>query len=116
MEYGLSAVRVRIDHNAVTVVRKPALFCDLRRGQQQMAEGRFLPGIRLIKRIEMLAGDDQYMRRGLRIKVIKGDTNIILMQYLGWYATVRYLTKYTIVHTHPTPIRPQQRVNVNYLA
>ena len=79
MEYGLSAVNVRVDDNSVPAFGKFLFTRDVRGGKHYMAE-RFLVLIfSFVQRIKMFTGNDEYMVRCLRVDVIERNADAILV-------------------------------------
>jgi len=73
---GLTAVRVRVDDDAVSGVGDSLVPGDLRRKPHQISHIDYV--VRFIERRYMPSRDDQQMRRRLRIDVAKDDSFIIL--------------------------------------
>lgn len=77
----LAAVRTRIHHNPKSIgeiLFRRQRGCD----GQQVAEQRLVLSVELGKRADMLARNDQQMRRGLGMKVGEGDRGFVLIHLL----------------------------------
>ncbi len=71
----LSAIRARIDHQAVTTLVQSLLHSDcLRYSKKPAKEVRF--GTRLVERGEVALGNDEDVRRSLRADISEGDDPI----------------------------------------
>jgi len=75
-------VRTVIDHEAVPV-GQTQLFGDLRGLEQQMAEKLVLVRTGLGDAGNMLLGNNQHVRRGLRIDVAEGEHEVVLVNNVG---------------------------------
>src|SRR5436190_593650 len=100
VKHGLPAVGVRVYHHTISVLGKALVACDLCRRQKQMAERLFLTIRRFVQRIEVLARNDQDMRRRLRAEVVKSDAHAVLKNLLRRYLAARYPAKDAIALSH----------------
>lgn len=98
MKYRLAAVRVCVDHDAIAGIGKPLFTRDLSRRIKEMPERTFMFAGSFIQRRNVLARDDENVRRRLRAEVVKGDTNIVLVDLLRGNLARRDLTKNTLAH------------------
>jgi len=83
MKNGLPAGVIRIYHRAVPFFGKTLPARDLAGRQEKMAERFAVCFAGLIERGEMLARDDQNMRRRLRTDVVKGHAGLIFIDEFG---------------------------------
>jgi hypothetical protein len=81
MKNGLAAVIVRIDHDAVSFFGKTLTASDLGGGQKQLAERFPVALSRLVERGNVLARDQQNMRRSLRVDVVKSHAKIVFVNF-----------------------------------
>src|ERR1043166_24935 len=111
MKHSLPAVGVSVYHNAITIVRKMLLTCDLGGGMKQMPKHFFMVPINVIERVNMIARNDQNMRRRLRTQIIERDAHLIVINPRRRYLTRHYLAKNTIPGNHTKltwPFLPRQ--------
>ena len=114
MKYRLPAVGVCIDHNAITVLRKTLLPGDLCGSQKQVSERLFIIRPRLLKRINMLARDDQDMCRSLWTEIVERDTCLILKYARRRDLARRYSAENTVVQLHVSPEYEKQPAICNW--
>lgn len=81
MKDRLPGVGVRIDDDAVTAPSKTFLPRDFGGGQKQMSERFLMLRLRRIERREMLARNDQNVRRRLRADVVKCYAYIVFKNF-----------------------------------
>ena len=103
----LTAIRVGIYHDTVPIVREAFPTCYLGRGQQQMPEGFPMPRARLRQRINMLARDQQNVRRGLRRQVVERHTDIVFVNSVRRYLPVDDLAKNAVLFRHNFVYKPR---------
>lgn len=100
VKYGLTAVGVSIDHNAVTIFGKPVLASDTGSRQEKMAKGKFVIRGCPIQRVDMLARDDKNMGRGLWTKVIECNARLVFENACRRNLAFRDLAENTVVQPH----------------
>ena len=100
VEHGLSPISVRVYYGSITVLGEPARACYFGSREQQMSKDLLVPTVSSIQRINVISGNDQKMRRSLRIEVRKGDAFIVLIHYVRGDTPIGYLAKYAIVYSH----------------
>jgi hypothetical protein len=93
----LPAVRICVDHDAIAVLGYAPFTSDLGRRELEMAERRLLSDGRRIERIEMLARNNENMRRSLRAYVVERDAGPVLVNLVGRNLARNYLAKQTII-------------------
>ena len=81
VKHRLTARFARVDYRAVAGFGDTFLVGDLGREPHQMAENGFvaLPGV--VQRFDVFFGNDQDVRRGLRIDVAKGVGRCVLIDF-----------------------------------
>ena len=79
MKNGLPAVAVRVDDDAIAVFGKAFFACYFRAGQKQVTERFPVIFSGFVERIEMLARDDQNVRRRLRANIVEGDAHVVFV-------------------------------------
>src|SRR5688500_7476330 len=72
VKYALSSVRVRVDHRAIPAVADTLLLRDF--GGKYRHSPHNVRIAELVERRHVLSGDDEHVRRRLRIDVAEGDT------------------------------------------
>lgn len=83
VRYCLPTVAAHVDDHSVTALGQALLFGDLLGRQQQPPQQRlvFRPGLREGR--QWLDGDDEYVRRGLRVDVADGHDVLVPMDERG---------------------------------
>ena len=96
MKDGLPAVSVRVDDRAVTGFGEFVFAGDFRRHQMKIAERFEVFVFRLVERFDMLARNDQNVRRGLRVQVFESDAHIVFINRFGLGFALDNFTKNTL--------------------
>src|SRR5688572_10547444 len=96
MKDRLPAVGVRVDDDAVAVFGETLFARDFGGRQKQPPERLLMIFPGLVERIEMLARNDQDMRRRLRADVVKSDASLVFINARRRNRAVDDLTKKTI--------------------
>src|SRR6476620_3309556 len=104
MENRLSAVRIGIDHHAVTVFRKTFFAGNFGGTQKQMPEHFLMTASGFVKRCKMLARNYQNMRRSLRADIIKSHAYFIFIYFCGRNRAVDNFAKKAIFTHNGTNI------------
>jgi hypothetical protein len=83
MKYRLPRARTHIQHGPVSLLDVP-LAGNLSRGQVTVAYHFSIVSLRFLQSNKMFLGDDQHMRRRLRVDVFKGEHMLVLVNLLSW--------------------------------
>src|SRR5258708_3565795 len=82
MRHGLAAVAAVVDHDAITGFGDAEFPGQSGGGQQQVAEGGLVGGGRFTDAGNELLRDDEHMHRRLRIDVVDGEAELVLVREL----------------------------------
>ena len=93
---GLAAVGICVKDDPITVIGESSVAGNFGRRQQKVAEQVPLGVCRLVERIDMRPRDDQNMRRGLWLEIVKGHAQTVLVYTFGRDRTVGDAAKYTV--------------------
>jgi hypothetical protein len=96
----LPAVFVRVDHNAVTGIGESFITGDRSSGMQEVPERFLMFRLRLVERVYMIFWDYQDVGWRLRVQVVEGEADIVLVHLCGRDLTRNYLAKDTVIRTH----------------
>jgi len=94
----LPAVGVAVDHQAIAGVGHSQLPGQPGRGGDQVAHDAGLPVAELVQRSDVLLGDKQDVGGRLRIDVVKGQAQVVLVDDLGRDLAVADLAEKAIAH------------------
>jgi hypothetical protein len=94
----LPAVSPTIDHRAVTVLRETFLFGDSTCRKQQFPADSQIVEREVVKRGNVAFGDDQDVRRCLRMDVAKRKDIIVFVDYRWFDLTGDHLTEQAVSH------------------
>ena len=100
VENRLASIRVRIDHDAIAVLREPALPTDLASREEQVAERLFVFESRLIQRVDMVARNKQHMCRRLRAEIVECDAYVVFENQRRLNLACGYFAENAIVDFH----------------
>src|SRR5690349_2590111 len=98
VEDRLPGVAVGVEHHPEAAGRNAALFGDGGRAPRQLADNRVVLRRQLVERRDVALGDDEHMRRGLRLDVFEGQDAFVLVHDLGWQLAVDDLAEKTVRH------------------
>ena len=87
VRHGFAAVGAVVDHNAEAGA-EVQFFCQGLRRQQEMTEQSLVTGDGLIEARDKSLREDQHVHWRLRLDVVDGETQVILMDDLGGDLTV----------------------------
>jgi hypothetical protein len=96
----LPAIIPCIDHHTVSLI-EPLRSRQIGRGSHQMTQQRLMLGKRLRLRRDMLFGNDQQMRRSLRIDIRETDAPLIFIDTVGRNRTFNNLAEQTVTRHKP---------------
>lgn len=101
MEDGLPGATPGVHNRAVaSAVAEPVFIRHSRRYAQEVAQQQFILLRRIIQRFQVLSGDNQQVRRGLRINVANDYASIVLIDNISRRIAGKNLTKKAISLTH----------------
>src|SRR5260370_41285913 len=101
---GLAAVVAGVDNDAIAAI-EPLAPRKVRRGCHQVPKQRFVLGHSLGLRGNVLFGDDNQMRRRLRVDIREADAQLIFVYAVGRDGSGDNLAKQTIVwHLETFPL------------
>jgi hypothetical protein len=80
---GLARARARIYHGAVTALGESLFVGDAGGDAQQVSERSLIFLRSIVKRVDVLARDDQHMNGRLRVEIAKGDAQFVLVDDIG---------------------------------
>ena len=95
MVHGLASVVARVHDDAIAIVQflPPR---NLRRSSHEMSHQRKVFGQCLCRGCNVLLGNYQQMRRGLRIDIRKADAGLVFVDTARWYGARDDLAKQAI--------------------
>jgi len=79
MKYRLTGASACVNYGAIATFSIALVVSDARADAKQVAQQRLISLRSIIQRLEMLAGDYQYMQWRLRIDVAQHDTTIVAL-------------------------------------
>src|SRR5688572_11168971 len=97
MEDRLPGVLAVVEHEAVAA-RQPLLFCKLTCNVDQVSDQRLVRLLHVLDPIDRLLGNDQDVRRSLRIDVAEREAAIILVDDLGRDLAIDDLAEKSLRH------------------
>ena len=98
MKNRLPAVAVGVYHDTITVLGKFQLPGDRRGRNQKMPEQLLVRPGRLIKRIDVLTRNNQYMDRRLRAEIVERDAPVVPVHQLCRHTAIGNFAENTVAH------------------
>ena len=78
-----AAVATVVDHEPVAGLGDAEFFCERSGGEEEVAKGGLVGSRGFADARDELLRDDEYVHRCLRMDVVNGDTEIVLVRELG---------------------------------
>ena len=100
MKDGLSAIRICIYYDAISVLGKSLFSRDLGGRQEYMSERCLVALVGRVERIDVFTRNDQNMRRCLRREVVERDAHFVFVDSCGWDLTRSQLAENAVGNLH----------------
>ena len=94
----LPGVRTHVGDDSVAAIGDPCLLGYPHDEPEEMVPFAELPQVKVVKRRDMLSGNDEYMLGSLRVDVPKSDELLVFQNYPGGYPPIGDPTEYAVVH------------------
>ena len=94
---GLPGTRPDVEHGSVAIL-DAALACDVGGGELAVADELGILGHRFFQPANVFFGNDQHVRRGLRIDVVEGVGMFVFVNFLGGYFPANDAAEQAVVH------------------
>jgi len=94
---GLPRTRPDVEHGSVAIL-DAALACDIGGGELAVADKLGILGQRFFQSADVLLGNDQHVRRSLRINIVEGVGMLVFVNFLGGYFPANDAAEQAVVH------------------